>query len=226
MLTISERDILLFQGDSITEGGRDHAMAREPGWRHRPATLGLGYAGKIAAALVARHPGIGVYNRGVSGDQVTDLADRWQRDCLAIKPTVLSILVGINDTWVGAARGTPQQDNSLERFDSRYRALLDQASDALPGVSLVLCEPFTTATGVVLELDFYPELAERQAIIRRIAADYDAVWVPFQALFDRLCERAPPNHWAFDGVHPMAAGHHEMARFWLQSTGVEPEPWR
>ena len=223
MLTISAQDILLFQGDSITDGNRDHAMAREPGWRHRPATLGLGYAGKIAAALVARHPGIGVYNRGVSGDQVTGLAARWEADCLALKPTIISILVGINDTWAGTARGTPQLGTSLKQFEASYRSILDQAIATLPGVRLVLCEPFTTATGVVLELDFYPELATRQAIVKRLATDYDAAWVPFQALFDRLCERAPANHWAFDGVHPMAAGHHEMARFWLQCLGAGQE---
>lgn len=216
MLKISAQDILLFQGDSITDGDRDRAMAREPGWRHRPATLGLGYAGKVAAELVARHPGIGVYNRGVSGDQVTNLAARWGEECLALKPTIISILVGINDTWAGTARRTPQLGTSLEQFDTLYRGLLDQAISALPGVRLVLCEPFTTPTGAVLELDFYPELASRQAIVEAIASDYGAVWVPFQALFDRLCERAQANHWAYDGVHPMAAGHHEMARYWLQ----------
>ncbi len=40
-----------------------------------------------------------IYNKGISGNKVYQLAERWDADCLDLKPTVLSILVGVNDFW-------------------------------------------------------------------------------------------------------------------------------
>src|SRR5665213_406766 len=83
----------LFQGDSITDGNRSRNMD----WNH---VLGHGYAYLIAARLWfdLPHKGFHFFNRGVSGNTVTDLAARWDNDTIALKPDVLSILVGVNDT--------------------------------------------------------------------------------------------------------------------------------
>src|SRR5947209_11767374 len=83
----------LFQGDSITDGNR----TRNNDWNH---VMGHGYQYIIASKLWYDFPkkGLHFFNRGVSGNKVTDLAERWQQDTLDIKPDVLSILIGINDT--------------------------------------------------------------------------------------------------------------------------------
>jgi len=207
-------DIVLFQGDSITDAGRNRDMAADPKVRHHAPTLGLGYAGKVAGRLVADLPGIGCYNRGISGNQVTDLAKRWQADALDLKPTLISILIGVNDTWHGTAKGTPENGTSLETYNTVYRQLLDDTKAELPEVKIVICEPFTTQAGEVLARPFHPEIDERRGIARKIAADYDAVWVPFHTMFEELSGKAQANHWAYDGVHPTAAGHQVMADLW------------
>jgi len=83
--------VILFQGDSITEACRDKSV---PGPND-------GFAWGAANAFLAhrscsRHlPGrrLRIYNRGVSGDKVTTMAGRWEKDTIALKPDFITILV-------------------------------------------------------------------------------------------------------------------------------------
>jgi len=102
------------------------------------------------------------------------------------------------------------------------RALVTDTMERLPASLIVLCEPFTTEAGAVLEMNFHPDIDDRRAIVQQIADDFDLPIVPFQSMFDDLCEQAPAAHWAGDGVHPTMAGHEMMARTWLQSLGLNP----
>ncbi len=210
---ITKDDIVLFQGDSITDAGRDRGDANA----NSPAGLGRGYAFHAAAMLLDRYPGgaMKVYSRGISGNRVTQLAERWQEDALLLQPTVISILIGVNDTWHGTAKGTPAEGVPLDRYEEVYRRLIADTKAALPGVRFVLCEPFTTKAGAVLQMNFFPEIDHRREIVRKIARDVDAVFVPFQQAFDEACRLAPPAYWAGDGVHPSMAGHLLMARTWV-----------
>lgn len=216
-MLLSPADTVLFQGDSITDAGR----LKDAPQPNDPASLGNGYARLVAARLLADVPGITTHNRGVSGNRVTYLRDRWQQDCLDLKPTVVSILIGVNDTWHGVAKGTPENGVGLDEFDRVYRQLLDDTKAKLSGgsggagVKLVICEPFTTEAGAVLEMDFHPDIDERANLVRMIANDYADVFVPFQSVFDEACKHAAPDYWAGDGVHPSLAGHQIMADAWL-----------
>ncbi len=211
-MQLTAKDVVLFQGDSITDAGRDRAVAQA----NQVAGLGNGYARYVAASLLADLPGVRVYNRGASGDRVDRMAARWQADCLDLRPTVISILIGINDTSHGVAGGTPENGVGLEEYDRVYRRLLTEAKAQLPGVRIVVCEPFVTEAGIVLERKFHPDLDERAGLARRIAEDFADAWVPFQRMFDDAVTRAEPAYWAYDGIHPTIAGHELMARFWLE----------
>ncbi len=212
-MLLSNQDVVLFQGDSITDAGRvrdqDHPNATEK--------LGRGYAQLAAARLMADLPGITVHNRGISGNRITDLRDRWDADCLALKPTVLSVLIGVNDTWHGVAQGTPENGTDLETFDREYRELLDRTRQALPGLKLVIAEPFALECGAVLKMNFHPDIDERANLVRMIAEEYADVYVPFQRVYGQALERrADPAYWAADGVHPTLAGHQVMADAWIK----------
>ncbi|MEX0775135.1 MAG: SGNH/GDSL hydrolase family protein [Phycisphaeraceae bacterium] len=206
---LQPNDLILFQGDSITDAGR----ARND--LQRNGDLGRGYAAMTAALLLADHPtlNLGFLNRGISGDRVTNLMARWKGDCLNLQPTVVSILIGVNDIWheFGSKTGT-----NMDKYERFYRELLVDARAALPQVRLVLCEPFVTRTGAVGD-DWLPVLKEEQAIVRKLANEFAAKLVPFQGMFDQACQEAPANYWAGDGVHPSAAGHMRMARMWIES---------
>src|SRR3982751_1784987 len=122
----------LFQGDSITDGNR----TRNNDWNH---VMGHGYQYIISSRLWYDFPakGFHFFNRGVSGNKVTDLAARWQKDTLEIQPDVLSILIGINDVSAflgGNKEYTPQQ------YETGYRSLLEQTKKQLPAIQLILCE--------------------------------------------------------------------------------------
>jgi lysophospholipase L1-like esterase len=215
---------ILFQGDSITDAGRTRDFGDEPIPANSPQALGHGYASRVAASLLANFPTLDlqIHNRGVSGDRVTNMRDRWQEDCLDLQPDIISILIGVNDTWHGVAKGTPDNGVDLPEFDQVLRALVTDTMERLPASLIVLCEPFTTEAGAVLEMNFHPDIDDRRAIVEQIADDFDLPIVPFQGMFDDLCEQAPAAHWAADGVHPTMAGHEMMARTWLQSLGLNP----
>jgi lysophospholipase L1-like esterase len=199
----------LFQGDSITDGGR----SRNNDWNH---VMGHGYQYIIGSELGYNFPkkGFHFFNRGVSGNKVTDLAARWQKDSLDIKPDVLSILIGIND--VSAFIGG-NKDYGVEQYESGYRALLQQAKEGLPGVRFVLCEPFVLPVGKIKEKweEYASEVDKRRAVVKVLSEEFDAVFVPFQDAFNKALQKAPADYWIWDGVHPMPAGHELMAVEWL-----------
>jgi lysophospholipase L1-like esterase len=200
---------VLFQGDSITDADRDRDHAAEP--NVQPA-LGEGYAWFAASGMLTAAPnsGLRVWNRGVSGHKVFQLAERWQKDCLDLAPDVLSILIGVNDIWhskSGNYQGT------VEIYERDYDALLTRTLQALPKVQLVVCEPFVLRCGAVQD-SWFPEFDQYRAAARRVADHHGARFVPFQAMFDAAIAYAPPEHWAKDGVHPSAAGASLMAQTW------------
>ncbi|NOU64041.1 lysophospholipase [Paenibacillus sp. LMG 31461] len=200
---------ILFQGDSITDGGR----GRNNDLNH---ILGHGYAyiiaSKLGLELAEKQPLF--INRGVSGDRVFDLYARWNEDALSLRPDVISILVGVND----AARiVNGEHGGASDRFERAYRHLLEETSEVLPGAGIVLCEPF------ILKL---PQVSDRweiwqerivcyQDIVRKLADEFGAVFVPLQSTFNEACMLAEPSYWIWDGVHPTAAGHGLIAKQWL-----------
>ncbi|EEF61555.1 SGNH/GDSL hydrolase family protein [Pedosphaera parvula] len=209
---ISKGDVVLFQGDSITDMGRSREKAGEP--NVQPA-LGNGYAWMAGAALLVDRPndGLKVYNRGVSGNKVFQLAERWQTDCLDLKPNVLSILIGVNDIW---HKLNGKYDGTVEIYERDYRALLDRTKKALPDVKLVICEPFVLRCGAVND-KWFPEFDTYRAAAKRVADAFHATWVPFQSMFNEAIKLAPPEHWAKDGVHPTDHGASLMAHDWLKA---------
>lgn len=214
---IGRDDVVLFQGDSITDCWR----SREHAGPNSGESLGRGYVFLAAARLLVAVPGgtLQVFNRGISGNRVTDLAERWKADCLDLRPTVVSILIGVNDTWHGTAKGTPESGVPLDRYELVYRKLLSDTKDALPGVRLVLAEPFVLRCGEV-NAAWFPEIDDRRAIVRRLADEAGATFVAYQSVFDEASKRAPAHYWAADGVHPSLPGHQLMADAWCRAVGV------
>lgn len=204
--------VILFQGDSITDAGRD----KKPAGPNDARALGTGYPHHLAAYLLMRQAGRGlkIHNRGISGNKVPDLDARWQADCVDLRPDVLSILIGVNDIW-HARNGN--YDGTVATYESGYAALLARTREALPDTKLVVCEPFVLRCGAVKD-DWFPEFDERRAAAKRVAEGAGATWVPFQSTFDEAVGRGTePSYWAGDGVHPSVAGHGLMAAAWLRA---------
>ena len=152
---------ILFQGDSITDGNR----GRNTDPNH---IMGHGYAFSIASRLGADYPeqAYDFFNRGISGNKVIDLKERWQTDTIDLKPDVLSILVGVNDASSVVFNWEPVV--SVAKFEETYRFLLEQTLEKIPGIRLVLCEPFIKAVGRVKDNwdAYYSDIIKRQEIVR------------------------------------------------------------
>lgn len=209
--------VFLFQGDSITDGNRgrnyndlNHIMGH--GYQYTVASkLGYDFAGRNMKFI----------NRGISGNRVTNLADRWKVDCLDLNPDVVSILIGINDsssaimnppsqnpgatatsTSAGNNPGsTPgsslRQPVTLQIYNDVYRSLLDKVVQQKPDVLFVLLEPFVFRHPSTEKNwdERYKDVSERQKIVGKIALDYNAVFVMLQKHFDSACNRAPAEYW-------------------------------
>ena len=207
---LKDGQVVLFQGDSITDFDRDKTNAAP---NNQPA-LGTGYAWLAGAELLVDHPGAkySVFNRGISGNKVFQLAERWQSDCLDLKPDLLSILIGVNDIWHTL---TGKYNGTVEIYERDYHALLERTRKALPKVKLVICEPFVLRCGAVTD-KWFPEFDHYRAAAKRVAGSFHAAFIPFQTMFDEAIKYAPPAHWAADGVHPTSAGASLMAYNWLR----------
>jgi len=201
---------VLFQGDSITDGNR----TRNTDWNH---VMGHGFAYLISSRLWFDNPEkkFQFFNRGISGNKITDLAARWQTDAIDLKPDLINILVGVNDTEA-AVKGN--KENTPQQFESSYHALLERTIKELPDVQIVLGIPFLFPVGRVKDkLEIYQnELRPRQEIVRKLVKEFNAIEIDFQSEFDQALKKAPADYWIWDGIHPMPAGHELMARFWIK----------
>ncbi len=202
---------LLFQGDSITDmnWGRNQ--------KDRNHYLGHSYVYLIAARLGVEMADtqLDIYNRGISGHTVADLRKRWQKDAIDMKPDILSILIGTNDVGRGV---------SPEAFETDYRHILDASRKANPELRIILLDPFVLRSGRLTNEQAWT--ARRAAIDRfrlvvaRLAKDFGAVHVKTQSIFDAAAQAVSPEHWIWDGVHPLPQGHELIARNWLQEVSA------
>jgi lysophospholipase L1-like esterase len=196
---------VVFQGDSITDGRRIRTVS-EP---NVARALGFGYPLLVASALLREQPRAGwwFFNRGVSGDRVPELEARWSTDTLAVRPTILTVLVGVNDYWHTKLRN---YTGTTADYENGYADLLASTRRAHPGIRLIVLEPFVLPVGFV-DTTWFPAFDERRAAARRVADRVSATFVPLQEEFDRLAADTGPAHWAADGVHPTPAGHAVIA---------------
>ena len=184
---------ILFQGDSITDAGRD---------RDNPHNLGQGYPKYAAEMIQARHPDteFEFIDLGISGNKVEDLRNRWQADCIDIQPDVVSILIGVNDTWhhAGAQDWIPN-----ETFEADYRAILTDIKEKTKA-KIIILEQFLLPTG---EKDWFrADLDPKIQVVRKLAREFADVYIPTDGIFAAACIGTKPETWAADAVHPSEVG--------------------
>lgn len=212
-IQLKARDTIVFIGDSITDA-EHHRQAYRP--------LGFGYVHFAGNLLRARRPelNLNLVNTGVSGDTIIDVQHRWERDCVAHRPNVVSVLVGVNDVW----QLTMEPDLAVTAADpSRYEVTYDQllscARDRC-NCQFVLMEPFMFCRDG--RNPVFSALMPYIETVHRLAAKYDALLVPLQREIDRRTAEIPPERWSDDGVHPHVWAHAWIALQWLQATGLCP----
>jgi lysophospholipase L1-like esterase len=206
----------LFIGDSITDCGR----SRLPADWTSVQDLGDGYVRLAHSALTAAYPdySVRVLNMGVSGNTVRDLKARWRSDVLRLRPTWLSVMIGINDVW---QHFDPLFETNtlitLEEFGRTLDDVIQQARADLTG--LVLMTPYyldgNRAAPMRALMDRFGQ------VVRQAAAHHEAILVDTQAAFDSVLAWLTPAHLAEDRIHVNQAGHMILARALLRAIGFD-----
>lgn len=194
---------ILFQGDSITDAGRDRSNMHD---------LGNGYPKYVSKMLECMNIGreLEFINLGISGNRVENLQERWITDCIDLQPDVLSILIGINDTW---HRAEKRNWMSHEYFESCYDNILCMVKEKT-NAKIIILEQF------LLDLPdkeyFRIDLDPKIQIVRKLARKYADSFIPLDGLFAKVSINRKPEYWANDGVHPTAEGSKLIAKYYVE----------
>ena len=196
---------VVFAGDSITNTGKDRASG----------SLGTGYVAKLAKGPLtfAR-----VVNAGVSGDRMADLEARFEGDVLAENPDLVSIFIGINDTWQAV---TGEAASPLGDFEAAYRRLIESL-DETPSVLMV---PFVAPVTPDQE-GWFSDLRPRQDLVHRLAAEYGCAVVDLGLMIREYSSEYENEDMAEDGVHPTDLGHKLIAEAWEREARTRFEALR
>ncbi len=195
---------ILFQGDSITDAGRD---------RSDPHDLGHGYPKYTAEVLRAAYPNADFefLDLGISGNRAENLRARWEKDAVELDPDVISILIGVNDTWHRAAS---KDWMPHEYFEECYRDILTQIREKTHAKIIILEQFLLTAP----DKEFFRcDLDPKIQVTRKLAREFADVFVPLDGLFAAASIGAAPDEFSADGVHPNAKGSAFIAQRYLEA---------
>ncbi len=195
---------ILFQGDSITDAGRDRSDIHN---------LGFGYPKYCAELIEKEYPekDFEFINLGISGNKACDLRERWQAECIDINPDIVSILIGVNDTWHFA---DTQNWMPNEYFEECYRDILTQIKQKT-SAKIIILEQFLLP--VPDKEFFHVDLDPKIQITRKLAREFADVFIPTDGLFAAACVGTEPTVFAADGVHPTETGAKFIAGHYLEA---------
>ena len=185
---------ILFQGDSVTDAGRD---------RSDPHDMGNGYP-RFASAMIQdsfSDKEFEFVNLGISGNRTEHLVERLEADFIEIQPDIVSIMIGVNDVWHHYSHGIETSD---EQFEKNYRVVLD-ALKTRTNARILMIQPFLLETVDPAKQAYTEELARKQAIVKQLADEYADAYLPLDEILHRETEEEPA-YYAADGVHPTPDG--------------------
>jgi lysophospholipase L1-like esterase len=212
IMKIAAKQKLVMIGDSITDTGRTHPIAEGQG------QLGNGYVSLVDALIGAAYPDrlIRVVNVGTSGHTVRDLKARWTRDVIEQKPDWLSVMIGTNDVWRQFdSPKRPEAAVQPAEYETTYREILRSIRPSLKG--LVLMTPFYIEPNKSEPMR--ARMDEYGAMVKKLAAEHEAIFVDTQAAFDHATRSLYPGMLAGDRVHPNPHGHAILALAFLKAIG-------
>ncbi len=200
---------ILFQGDSITDAGRDKRNYHD---------MGNGYP-KYASQLLAEafpEKNLEFINFGIGGNRTDQLFDRLYADGIAFQPDIISVLIGINDIW-HRYNASQKIETTDEQIKVNYRAILSRLRKQT-NAKIVMLSPY------LLDCDdkepIREDLKTVLPIIRELAEEFADVYIPLDEHFEQALKTQPePKFYSADGVHPNANGAEFIGRLYAEAVG-------
>lgn len=209
-MQLKMKDRILFIGDSITDCGRNYQDEYD---------LGNGFSQLAGNLVLGKYPTLDltVHNRGINGDKLSDLSARWSKDCLALRPDTVTVLIGVNDIWHNRSMDRLIDEAYLAEFDRTYRKLLIELKETNPKVQLIILQPFILPMSID-RLEWRQELQQMHRVIEAIAKDFQADYIEVDDYLMSLSKEIPPQKLTSnDGIHPTQIGHGVIANLWLEN---------
>lgn len=200
---------ILFQGDSITDAGRDKRNYHD---------MGQGYPKYASANIAEKYPEVDFefINFGISGNRTCQLFDRLYDDGIAFQPDVISILIGINDIW--HRYGSARIETTDKQIATNYRAILERLK-AQTNAKIVMIAPYVLDDETKDHLR--PDLARIIPVIEELAGEFADVYIPLNEIFEEALKTQPaPMYYSGDGVHPNANGAEFIGKVYAEA--IEP----
>jgi len=197
---------IVFQGDSITDAGRDKRNYHD---------VGPGYPKYAVEHILNAFPDteFEFINQGISGNRTDQLFDRLYPDAIAFEPDVISILIGINDVW--HRHGSSRIETTDAQVETNYRAILERLK-AQTNAKIVMLAPFLLDSED--KEDWRGEVERVVAIVRKLAGEYADVYIPLDELFAEALKTQPePKYYAADGVHPNQNGRAFIGKHYFEA---------
>lgn len=201
---------IMFQGDSITDSRRIRFIKYH---------MGYGYCSMIKKYIEKNYKDLDMkfLNKGVYGDTTEKLKKRWENTTIKYSPNILSLLIGINDTWRRYDRNIITTQN---KFYDNYAFFLESTLKAKLDTQIVIMEPFLL-TVKKDQSSWFEDLNPKIQIIKKLARESNAIYIPLNEIFiEKLTTEKNAWYWTKDGVHPTKEGHELIAKQWLLYTGI------
>lgn len=193
--------VIVFQGDSITDGGRFF----------EPEEIGKGYVYEVIEFLKKHYEDVTAYNRGTAKNRSADLVARWKEDAIDLKPDILTLMIGINDVWRHFDQGLT---TTAEEFENNCREILEKTKAIKSKV--ILFEPYILYEGVV-DISWQEEFEQKRKIIRKLAKEYADAFIPTHDVFQQMSKIFAWKMLVLDGVHPTALGINILASLLIEA---------
>lgn len=196
---------ILFQGDSITDAGRDRRNFHD---------LGKGYPSYAAKYITENHPSLDLefINLGISGNRSCQLFDRIYPDAISLEPDIISILIGINDIWHRYSNHIMTSD---AQFELNYRTMLTEIRKNTTA-KIMIISPFLLDASANLHLR--PDLERIKPIVKKLADEFSDVFIPLDEYFIEALKTQPEScYYSADGVHPNDRGAEFIGRIYADA---------
>jgi lysophospholipase L1-like esterase len=208
-------DKIVFIGDSISDYER-----KRPVGEGLFNAWGRSYIADIGSLLGAMYPEkhLRVISMVVDGNQVRDLAVRWQTDVLDLNPDWVTVHIGINDVWRQFDSPEMKEEHTPpDEYRKTYEKLIERTLPHVKG--MILMAPYFMEPN--RKDPMRARMDEYGAAVKDLAEKYKLLFVDLQSSWDRLFEHMHPCNIAWDRIHPNQIGCMYIAKQFLTAVGFD-----